>query len=265
MRLFFPGSWSLQGAPGIWKWDRDVGMYWYPPVLPGLRGTAWTRGVCSDGVCARMRGGGSFRWWMTSPLRETFPQPEHKEGRQKVKRMRKNRNLTQCVKEGRAVRGWERGCYGGGVVLPLQGSEILWVDRGSAFPPHTAWVCPQSAESPIAIFCPSICTSCCTSCQTAHQHLVAKWFSQPPARASGQHHIPGITCCEWCLEIQRLASVWECLPHRVPLSLWSLVSSHFIWVSYLKPVLSTLLAVTGVGEQTHTHSVSHAKTTTTHK
>lgn len=36
---------------------------------------------------------------MTSPLRETFPQSAHKEGRQKVKRMRKNRNLTQCVKK----------------------------------------------------------------------------------------------------------------------------------------------------------------------
>jgi len=59
-------------------------------------------------VCVCVGGGGCcWWWWMTSPLRETFPQPAHKEGRQKVKRMRKNRNLTQCVKKeakcGRAV------------------------------------------------------------------------------------------------------------------------------------------------------------------
>lgn len=54
--------------------------------------------MCGD---VSVWGVGGCWWWMTSPLRETFPQPAHKEGRQKVKRMRKNRNLTQCVKKKR--------------------------------------------------------------------------------------------------------------------------------------------------------------------
>lgn len=66
-----------------------------------MEGEGCSDGVCCVCVCESMRSGGWLSWWMTSPLRETFPQPAHKEGRQKVKRTRKNRNLTQCVKEGR--------------------------------------------------------------------------------------------------------------------------------------------------------------------
>lgn len=71
------------------------------------------------------------------------------------------------------------------------------------------------------------------------------------AAATGRHHIPGIARPEWCLEIQRPASVGECHPHRVPLSLWSPASSHFIWVSYLKPMLSVLLAAQGSKHTLH--------------
>lgn len=78
-------------------------LAWRDSMEGGGGGGGGSYGVC---VCW---GGGSYWWWMTSPLRETFPQPEHKEGRQKVKRMRKNRNLTQCVKKeakcGRTVSG----------------------------------------------------------------------------------------------------------------------------------------------------------------
>lgn len=41
---------------------------------------------------------------------------------------------------------------------------------------------PLSAESPAAILSlswTSACTSCRTSCQATHQHLVARWLSQP--------------------------------------------------------------------------------------
>lgn len=57
-------------------------------------------GGCTDGVSVCV---GGCWWWMTSPLRETFPQPAHKEGRQKVKGMRKNRNLTVCKKKRQSV------------------------------------------------------------------------------------------------------------------------------------------------------------------
>lgn len=59
---------------------------------------------------------------MTSPLRETFPQPAHKEGRQKVKRMRKNRNLTQCVKKEAEEHlvDEKEALFGGGVVFSFQ-------------------------------------------------------------------------------------------------------------------------------------------------
>lgn len=66
-------------------------------MLPGVEREGQHKSVCGD-VSEYVCVGGCW-WWMTSPLRETFPQPAHKEGRQKVKRMRKNRNLTQCVKK----------------------------------------------------------------------------------------------------------------------------------------------------------------------
>lgn len=74
-------------------------------------------------------------------------------------------------------------------------SEILEFDRSSASaqkrperesaPSNNPQFgsCPFSAESPATILSPSwtsACTSCCTSCQAAYQHLVARWFSQPP-------------------------------------------------------------------------------------
>lgn len=42
--------------------------------------------VWECGRVAGANGGGGVSWWMTSPLQETFPQPVHKEGRQKVKK-----------------------------------------------------------------------------------------------------------------------------------------------------------------------------------
>lgn len=126
--------------------------------------------------------------------------------------------------------------------------------------------CPLSAESPAAILSPSwtsACTSCCTSCQAGPPAPGGPVVSTAAA-AAGRHHIPGIARSEWCLEIQRPASVRECLPHRVPLSLWSPASSHFIWVSYLKPMLSALL-VLWLHRGANTHSISHTKTTPAHK
>lgn len=79
-------------------------------------------------------------------------------------------------------------------------------------------------------------------------------FTAAAAASAGRHHIPGIAHSECCLEIQRQASVQECLPHRVPLSLWSPASSHFIWVSYFKPMLSALLLLwLHRGGNTHMH------------
>lgn len=69
-------------------------------ILPGQERKGQREGwgdMCGD-LSVYVVYGGGCRWWMTSPLRETFPQPAHKESRQKVKRMRKKRNLTQCVK-----------------------------------------------------------------------------------------------------------------------------------------------------------------------
>lgn len=84
-------------------------------------------GDVSEYVCVCVGG----CWWrMTSPLRETFPQPAHKEGRQKVKRMRKNRNLTQCVKkEAEEQRVHWRG---GGHLSLFSSAEIFRLDRSSA-------------------------------------------------------------------------------------------------------------------------------------
>ncbi len=129
---------SVEGAEELEVGQRheDTSQSCSPP-WPGEKGTAWrVGGVQWWCVCVCVGGGGDggggddgggvggCRWWMTSPLRETFPQPAHKEGRQKVKRMRKNRNLTQCVKKeakcGRAVSRWERDSFGGGVVFSFQ-------------------------------------------------------------------------------------------------------------------------------------------------
>lgn len=100
-------------------------------------------------------------------------------------------------------------------------SEIFGVDRSSAPAlkrpdrafAHSSNLQCGSRPCHMPPFCSpgwtSACTSCCTSCQAVHQHLAA-------TAATGQHHIPGIARSERCLEIQRLASVRECLPHRVP-------------------------------------------------
>lgn len=167
--------------------------------LPWRQHGGWWWWGCTVGVSVWAEVGGC-RWWMTSPLRETFPQPAHKEGRQKVKRMRKNRNLTVCKKGGKVwkcllmgKRLFQRGSH-----LPFSDSQIFRDDRSATSaqksPRKTALTvtalslaqfgsCRLSAESPAAILSLSwtfTCTSCCTSCQAAHQHLVAKRFSQPP-------------------------------------------------------------------------------------
>lgn len=57
-----------------WGWREGVGV--------GVGGVM----VWECGRVAGANGGGGVSWWMTSPLQETFPQPVHKEGRQKVKK-----------------------------------------------------------------------------------------------------------------------------------------------------------------------------------
>lgn len=172
--------------------------------------------------------------WMTSPLRETFPQPANKEGHQKVKRMRKNRNLTVCKKGGKVLKCLLMGkrLFHRGSHLPFSDSQIFRVDRSATLAQKTLRKTPLTVAAlslaPVLFllsilppFCPLAGLLLALPAALPVRRPTSTWWPR------GFHSRLRRRCCQttshsWHCSLRMVfgnPSVWECLPHRVPLSL----------------------------------------------